>query len=156
MIPQGHQVGEATHERKDADVIGVFLLVTLLLLLLAVCLMVVWGLMHFLSAQRPQRPLPLASRGAGAFPEPRLQATPRVDWLRDQSAQQKQLNSYGWVDRQKGIAHIPIDRAVQLLLERGLPEVGLGQTRLQLIQARPQTNLQPSRPIAAPTPGPSP
>ena len=31
------------------------------------------------------------------------------------------LSSYGWVDRQKGIVRIPIDRAIELVLQRGLP-----------------------------------
>ncbi|MCA1555006.1 MAG: hypothetical protein LC737_11585, partial [Chloroflexi bacterium] len=28
---------------------------------------------------------------------------------------------YGWVDQSAGITHIPIERAMELLLERGLP-----------------------------------
>jgi hypothetical protein len=32
-----------------------------------------------------------------------------------------QLNSYGWVDEKAGVAHIPIDRAMDLLVQRGLP-----------------------------------
>ena len=35
--------------------------------------------------------------------------------------QAKQLSSYGWVDEKAGVAHIPIDRAMQLIEERGLP-----------------------------------
>ena len=35
--------------------------------------------------------------------------------------QEKQLHSYGWVDQKAGVAHIPIDRAMELLAERGLP-----------------------------------
>ena len=31
------------------------------------------------------------------------------------------LNSYGWVDQKAGVVHIPIDRAMTLLLQRGLP-----------------------------------
>ncbi len=31
------------------------------------------------------------------------------------------LNTYGWVDRKNGKVHIPIERAMQLLLQRGLP-----------------------------------
>jgi hypothetical protein len=31
------------------------------------------------------------------------------------------LHSYGWVDRQRGVVHIPIDRAIDLIIERGLP-----------------------------------
>ena len=35
--------------------------------------------------------------------------------------QEKQLNSYGWVDEKAGVAHIPIDHAMDLLAQRGLP-----------------------------------
>jgi len=31
------------------------------------------------------------------------------------------LTTYGWVDREKGIVRIPIDRAIDLLATRGLP-----------------------------------
>jgi hypothetical protein len=35
--------------------------------------------------------------------------------------QEDQLNSYGWIDQKAGVAHIPIERAMDLLVERGLP-----------------------------------
>jgi hypothetical protein len=35
--------------------------------------------------------------------------------------QEKQLNSYGWVDEKAGVAHIPIERAMELTAQRGLP-----------------------------------
>lgn len=35
--------------------------------------------------------------------------------------QENQLNSYGWVDEKAGVAHIPIDRAMELTVQRGLP-----------------------------------
>jgi hypothetical protein len=35
--------------------------------------------------------------------------------------QEKQLNSYGWVDEKAGVAHIPIDQAMKLIEQRGLP-----------------------------------
>jgi hypothetical protein len=31
------------------------------------------------------------------------------------------LESYGWVDKAAGRVHIPIDEAIRLTLERGLP-----------------------------------
>lgn len=33
----------------------------------------------------------------------------------------QRLHSYGWVDQQAGVVHIPIERAMELLAERGLP-----------------------------------
>jgi hypothetical protein len=35
--------------------------------------------------------------------------------------QEDQLNSYGWVDEKAGVAHIPITRAMELMVERGVP-----------------------------------
>src|SRR5438132_4494267 len=31
------------------------------------------------------------------------------------------LNTYGWIDRENGVVHIPIQRAMDLVLQRGLP-----------------------------------
>lgn len=33
----------------------------------------------------------------------------------------KVLHSYGWVDEKKGIARIPIDRAIDIIAQQGLP-----------------------------------
>jgi len=35
--------------------------------------------------------------------------------------QEKQLHSYGWVDEKDGVARIPIERAMELIVQRGLP-----------------------------------
>jgi hypothetical protein len=35
------------------------------------------------------------------------------------ATQRRALESYGWVDREHGIARIPIDRAIDLTVERG-------------------------------------
>src|SRR5208283_452489 len=34
--------------------------------------------------------------------------------------QENQLNSYGWVDEKAGVAHIPIERAMELIVQLGL------------------------------------
>ena len=49
---------------------------------------------------------------------------PRVDLARLKKQELDRLNRYGWVDRKAGIAHIPIDRAMDILAETGLPEPG--------------------------------
>ena len=36
------------------------------------------------------------------------------------------LSSYGWIDRDLGVVRIPIDRAMDVLAERGLPSSGDG------------------------------
>jgi hypothetical protein len=53
--------------------------------------------------------------------EPRLQTDPHRDLRELVGAENAVLESYGWVDREAGIARIPISRAMELLAERGLP-----------------------------------
>jgi hypothetical protein len=55
-------------------------------------------------------------------PAPRLQVKPRADLAALRDAETRQLNSYGWIDRSQGIVHIPVDRAMELLVQRGLPD----------------------------------
>ncbi len=54
-------------------------------------------------------------------PEPRLQVLPQLDLRAILTNERSILDSYGWVDRQAGIVRMPIERAIELLTERGLP-----------------------------------
>jgi hypothetical protein len=55
------------------------------------------------------------------FPQPQLQTTPALDLKAIRDAEDRMLATYGWVDREKGIVRIPIERAIDLLAQRGLP-----------------------------------
>ena len=50
-------------------------------------------------------------------PAPRLQATPRLDWQAVRAQEDAHLEGYAWVDRTKGIARIPIERAMARWVE---------------------------------------
>jgi hypothetical protein len=65
------------------------------------------------------------------FVQPRLEADERREINHFREQEEQTLNSYGWVDQQAGVARIPIDRAMQLVAERGLP-------------TRPQSGTAPS------------
>lgn len=67
-----------------------------------------------------QRTTP-ASRPALSSNAPPLEVDPRDSLERSQRGGVQFTSSYGWVDRQRGIVRIPIDRAVDLVLHRGLP-----------------------------------
>ncbi len=54
-------------------------------------------------------------------PEPRLQVIPAQDLSEFRARQGEELHSYGWVEPAAGVVHIPIERAMELTLERGLP-----------------------------------
>ena len=56
------------------------------------------------------------------FPKPNLEIDDdHAERIALYQAQTERLNSYGWVDRSNGVVHIPIDRAMDLIIERGLP-----------------------------------
>lgn len=74
---------------------------------------------HSASAAR-QEP-PLVSTVDQTPPSPRLQTTPVRDYQTFVAEQDARLHSYGWVDRQQGIVHIPIERAMDRAVEKGLP-----------------------------------
>jgi hypothetical protein len=56
-----------------------------------------------------------------ASAEPRLQVDPPGELQAMHAAERARLSSYGWVDRRQGIVHLPIERAMELLLEHGVP-----------------------------------
>jgi hypothetical protein len=55
------------------------------------------------------------------FPQPRLEGDERREINDFREQEEQTLNSYGWVDQQAGVVRIPIDRAMQLVAQRGLP-----------------------------------
>ena len=62
----------------------------------------------------------LELREPGLPPLPRLQVYPVRHWKDFQTAERERLDSYGWMDRSTGAVHIPIDRAMELIAERGV------------------------------------
>src|SRR3977135_1598470 len=62
-----------------------------------------------------------ASPPQEAPPAPQLQISPRMDLEQFRAAEEARLNSYGWVDRQNAVVRIPIDRAMDLISQQGLP-----------------------------------
>lgn len=53
-------------------------------------------------------------------PEPRLQLNPPEDLAQFRADEDKQLNSYHWVDKDKGLVHIPISQAMKQVVEKGI------------------------------------
>lgn len=55
-------------------------------------------------------------------PAPELQLNPANDLVKFRGQEEQQLNSYGWVDRDHGIARIPIAQAMKDVAARGIPD----------------------------------
>ncbi len=57
-------------------------------------------------------------------PEPRIEQNPQNDGARLVAEAAEHLEQYGWVAQRDGIAHIPIERSMELLLEKGINPFG--------------------------------
>ena len=62
-------------------------------------------------------------------PAPRLQANPRLELQEMRAEENAVLQSYGWVDRDQGVARMPIDEAMKIVVQRGLPARDSGAGR---------------------------
>ena len=63
----------------------------------------------------------VAANLARTPPEPRLEPFPLAPGQRLRAEEDAILTTYAWVDRKGGVARIPIDRALEILVQRGLP-----------------------------------
>ncbi len=111
-------------EKSDLNARGVFIT--------GVCVLVgMWiivALIHFYFAYLEHHraevsppPLPVELHGNPMPPEPRLQESPRQDLKAMRAREDWQLNHYFWVDKTKGMVAIPIERAMGIIAQRGIP-----------------------------------
>jgi hypothetical protein len=116
---------EAGWERRDASV-GRIVLVGIVLALaaagsLAVC---VW-LFDVFASEADRMDVPVSeipeARRRELPPAPRLQTSPRQDLDDMREEEDRTLGEYGWLDPKAEIVRIPIERAMELIAERGLP-----------------------------------
>ena len=62
-----------------------------------------------------------AARTERPRPTPALQTQPFSDIYSLRQGEADKLGTYGWVDKDGGVTRIPIDRAMEVILQRGLP-----------------------------------
>jgi hypothetical protein len=87
---------------------------------------IVYGTFWFFEGQevalnRAAQTYPLAAGRTQEPPTPRLQTQPFKDVYLLRQGEQQKLTSYEWIDKGSGVVRIPIDRAIELTLQRGLP-----------------------------------
>ena len=79
------------------------------------------------------------------FPQPRLESNETTEINAFRLQEEQTLNSYGWVDQQAGVVRIPINRAMELMAQRGLPtrsQAGVAADGGKAKAVRPDTSRQ--------------
>lgn len=126
------------YEDRDLSPRAVFIFLIALAITIIIAHLVIWSMFRTFGHQNitplprstaistPARELP-GGDPVRAFPAPQLQPDPVADLNKFRSREEQILHSYDFVDKDKVIVRIPIDRAMQLLLQRGLPVRQPGQ-----------------------------
>jgi hypothetical protein len=118
-----HSDGDPGYETRDVPGGLVFWSLLGLAVLTLVSAIFVLGFFVYLRALPDKvspTPSPFASERT-LPPSPMLQANPPLELDEYNEKMDTARNSYGWVDKSAGIAHIPVDTALDIIAERGLP-----------------------------------
>lgn len=112
----------------------------------------------FKRSQRLDKPRSRLVTEQALPPEPRLQASPKGDMDRLLAEENEMLTSYGWANRKEGLVRIPIERAMDLVSQRGLPtkRKDIPTTAAAALPAptpRPGMTPLPGGPAPTPAPG---
>lgn|SRR5690242_14878723 len=120
MASERHPAGR--HELTDASISGLVKFgIGMALLIVVVMVAMVWMFKYFSATQQLGPPASPFAESRTTPPNPRLQVHPTRELKELLKGEDDQLNSYAWVDQKDGIVRIPIDRAMDLLLKKGLP-----------------------------------
>lgn len=117
--------GSAGYERKDLSPraiawFGVALAIAILLSAAIVTLFQLYAGSRYARRQAPRPPLAVTREAT----EPRLQVNAPSELRTMREAENRMLNGYGWIDPQAETVRIPIERAMEILAQKGLPARG--------------------------------
>ncbi len=121
--PHGGHPNAHRHEHSDASAAGVAkFVVGLSLVVIGVLFLMMWVQDLLRTARVTPREIPPQEiQRRETPPAPHLSADPGQQLESLRSEEDARLNHYGWADEQKKQARIPIERAMELIVERGLP-----------------------------------
>lgn len=115
------------HEETDADArritgFGIALVFAVILVQFLLWFLFRGYSSHAAKANPPVSPL-IRQQAPREPPEPRLQGNPQLDLRRMREEEDAVLNNYAWVDRPNGVVRIPIQRAMDIAVQKGLQQV---------------------------------
>jgi hypothetical protein len=127
--PQGHGIAVEPDRVSTRIVVTFGIAVVLMGLAAAVLMIALFRTLDRSAGKMDDRLIAAAGlqrRESAPPPLPRLQIYPVKHWKDFQAAERERLTTYGWMDRGTGVVHIPIDRAIDLIAERGVAPLPAG------------------------------
>ncbi|MDO8677325.1 MAG: hypothetical protein Q7R30_02005 [Acidobacteriota bacterium] len=137
-IEYGPTPAGAQHEHTDIDPSVGYKFAVWLVVAMLLSVAMVYGTFFFFERQQKAADVvaqtyPLSVGLPKLPPVPNLQNQPFKDIYQLRNAEAEKLSTYGWVDKDGGIARIPIDRAMEVMLQRGFPARADGGDSLNVV-----------------------
>ena len=120
---------DTTHETSDINVRAIIwfvVVLTLIVLSMNVSMIGMFKLLNWYEHKNEPPVTPLSRQAsdprnpAQSFPQPVLQTVPWQEYREFHATQKGHLDGYGWVDQSRGVARIPIAKAKEMLLQKGI------------------------------------
>ena len=113
-------------EKRDINERSTFWFGVWMLVVMVVVALLVKPLHNLLAeresaSQAPSAYVAATEPGALEPPGPRLQVKPELDLAVFRAQEDAILESYAWVDKERGIVRIPVAEAMRIVAERGIP-----------------------------------
>lgn len=128
----GHAHGGVRSEEDRISTPTILVVGVASLVLFIVSGLAVSAYFHVRQGERPALPIPpeIGQSKIGMVEQQLFERAVRGQ--RDRAVRLERLGSYGWVDRGAGVAHIPIDRAMELVAKgvRARPGAGREERRI--------------------------
>jgi hypothetical protein len=130
-----HNAG-VEHEHRDVNLRAITMSAVSLLTVIVVSLVLMWGLFGYFEREaaandpvvgpvaRPATEMPATTASpyfSSGVTGPQLVTNEPMVLMKQRAEEARRLQAYGWVDEKTGIAHMPIDEAKKLIVQRGRP-----------------------------------
>jgi hypothetical protein len=113
---------EVAHEGRDVNVKAIAGFAAGMVIAAVIIHLFLYGLLSYFREREAYREPVTAVEPRDEPPAvPRLQVAPPADLAEMRAAEETALRNYGWIDRDKKIVRLPIERAMEIIAEKGLP-----------------------------------
>lgn len=112
------------HETREAVPRYILYFATAVAVTVATSFLISWISLKYFTTHQPQPAPESAMSGKRVLPPPgvpRLQGHPASDLQQYLKHEREILDTYGWVNRKEGVVRIPIQHAMNILAQKGLP-----------------------------------
>lgn len=110
-------MSHGSHEKSDAEAKPLVLFAVGMVIFILACML--FAAFYFKSLDKVFKTDLKAHKATDVYGSPKLQVSGSTELQQFNAKQNEIVNSYGWVNREAGIARVPVERAMGYVLSRG-------------------------------------